>query len=120
MNRRILRLKGQGGVDRFLGARDVACRVVAPLIGHAVKQGVRQDRQRADILRVKGKRALRQRHGLVGRRLAVWKISRLTWACIARSAASGLPGRSRIDAQGFGLDELDAERIGEAGDDLDL
>jgi hypothetical protein len=35
MSPRILRLKGQGGVDRFLGARNVACGVVAPLIAHA-------------------------------------------------------------------------------------
>ena len=70
---RIVRLKGQSGVGKFVRPRDVARGVVAPLIGHAVKQGVRQDRHRAHILRVKRKRALGQRHGFVDCRLAFGK-----------------------------------------------
>jgi hypothetical protein len=41
MNPRILRLKGQGRVDRFLGSRNVACGVVAPAIPHAKDQSTR-------------------------------------------------------------------------------
>ena len=115
MSPRILRLKGQGRVDHCLGARDVACRVVAPAIERAIDQSLPPIR--TSPTRFAGREPARAR--TKSRRRSSSPCCRgkldLASACIARSAASGLFGRSRIGAKGFGLDELDARANGRDG-----
>ena len=61
MGPRIVRLKGQSGVGKFVRARDVARGVVAPEVGHAIIQSHRQVDHRALVLRVESQRALAER-----------------------------------------------------------
>ena len=57
MGPRIVRLKGQSGVGKFVRAREVARAVVAPLHGHAIVQSHRQVVHRRLVLRVESQRA---------------------------------------------------------------
>jgi hypothetical protein len=58
MGSRIVRLKSQRGVAKFVRARDVARGIVAPLNNHAIIQSHRQVDHRALVLRVESQRAL--------------------------------------------------------------
>ena len=95
MSPRILGPKGQGGVGHFLVARNVACWIVAPAIEHAIDRRVRQNGRASTFCASRASArsdsaTLSFEFALVAGRLDSAS------ACIARSAAFGLLGRSRI------------------------
>ena len=71
MSPRIVRLKDQSGVGKFVRAREVARGVVAPEIVHAISQCDRQVDHRALVLRVESKRAVAKVDDVAADRLAV-------------------------------------------------
>ena len=97
MNQRIVRLKGQGRVDRLLGARIVACAGRRSSDRHAKDQSIRQGR------RARAHSAGREQARARTASIASFKLalvpgrSNLASACIARSTASGLLRRSRVE-----------------------
>jgi hypothetical protein len=106
----ILGLKGQGSVGRFLGARDVAGRIVAPAIEHATNESIRQNSHSVHIVLVESKRALGQRHDVVQIHLAVGKTR--FGVGLHREVCRVRVARPLTDrAQGFSFHELYPEGI---------
>ena len=65
MGRRIVGLNGQGRVDRLFRARDVAAALSSAKLPARLVKAAAEAHQRLHIIRIKRKRALEQRDGLV-------------------------------------------------------
>ena len=119
MRIRIAGHRDDGALGPILRLHDVAFRIVAVEVIHPIGQSVSKADHRRDKLGVDGERVLEKTDGGVTACLGVG-AKRLRPSTHGKIDCVRIVRPLAHRAQGFGLDELHPERVGKAGDELDL